>query len=128
MGPVVRPFVVRGRAVPLARYLAEEDIEGLVACSCIGNEVTIDLADTRILVTLAEVNGMVRLNFDMVQDGPAKARSWSRRLPAGSGPGELAGRIALDVRTLVRELAPLRRNPPRGPESGVPRPRTGPGS
>ncbi|MFJ6617655.1 hypothetical protein ACIQOW_08790 [Kitasatospora sp. NPDC091335] len=107
-----RPFLVRGRAVPLARYLAEEDIEGLVACSCIGNEVSIDLADTRILVSLADAADAVRLNFDMVQDGPAKPRSWSRRLPLGTGPREIATRIALDVRTLERELAPLRRRPP----------------
>ncbi|MER7757912.1 hypothetical protein [Kitasatospora sp. NPDC097643] len=110
-----RPFVVRGRAVPLARYLAEEEIEGLVACSCIGNEVTLDFSDTRILVSLVDVAGVVRLNFHMVQDGPAAARSWSRRLPAGLGPREIAGRIAVDVRALARELAPLRRNPPRGP-------------
>ncbi len=113
MTPVERPFLVRGKAVPLARYLAEEDIEGLVACSCIGNEVSIDLADTRILVSLVDVADVVRLNFDMVQDGPAKPRSWSRRLPAGTGPREIASRIALDVRTLERELAPLRRRPPR---------------
>lgn len=118
MVAVIRPYLIRGRAVPLARYLAEEDIEGLVACSCIGNEVTIDLVDTRILVTLADVAGAVRLNFDMVQDGPAKARSWSRRLPGDAGPGELAARIAVDVRTLARELAPLRRNPPRRPGEG----------
>ncbi|MFI2612964.1 hypothetical protein [Kitasatospora sp. NPDC018619] len=99
--------------MPLARYLAEEDIAGLVACSCIGNEVCIDLADTRILVTLVDIADVLRLNFHMVQDGPAKPRSWSRRLPVGTGPGGIASRIALDVRTLERELAPLRRRPPR---------------
>ncbi len=112
MTPVERPFLVRGKAVPLARYLAEEAIEGLVACSCIGNEVSIDLADTRILVNLVEVADVLRLDFHMVQDGPAKPRSWSRRLPVGTGPREIASRIALDVRTLERELAPLRRRPP----------------
>ncbi|MFF7994570.1 hypothetical protein ACFZDG_32915 [Kitasatospora xanthocidica] len=116
MTPVDRPFLVRGKAVPLARYLAEEEIEGLVACSCIGNEVTIDLADTRILVSLVDVADVLRLNFDMVQDGPAKPRSWSRRLPSGTGPRDVAARIALDVRTLERELAPLRRRPPTVPE------------
>ncbi|MFH8383845.1 hypothetical protein ACH4E7_23330 [Kitasatospora sp. NPDC018058] len=115
-GPVARPFLIRGRAVPLARYLAEEGIEGLVACSCIGNEVTIDLADTRILVSLVDVAGVVRLNFHMVQDGPAKPRSWSRRLPSETEPREIAARIARDVRTLERELAPLRRRPPDGSE------------
>ncbi|MFE4518533.1 hypothetical protein ACFRMQ_30620 [Kitasatospora sp. NPDC056783] len=107
-----RPFLVRGKAVPLARYLAEEAIEGLVACSCIGNEVSIDLADTRILVNLVDIADVLRLNFHMVQNGPAKPRSWSRRLPVGTGPREIASRIALDVRTLERELAPLRRRPP----------------
>ncbi|MER6303810.1 hypothetical protein ABT247_30235 [Kitasatospora sp. NPDC001539] len=76
MGSVARPFLIRGRAVPLARYLAEEEIEGLVACSCIGNEVTIDLGDTRILVVLSDLAGVVRLDFHMVQDGPAKAQCW----------------------------------------------------
>ncbi|MGW2376708.1 MULTISPECIES: hypothetical protein [Kitasatospora] len=109
-----RPFLVRGRAVPLARYLAEEQIEGLVACSCIGNEVTIDLGDTRILVTLADVGGVVGLTFHMVQDGPAKARTWTRRLSSDTAPRELAASIARDVRTLERELAPLRRRPPEG--------------
>lgn len=116
MGSVVRPFLVRGRAVPLARYLAEEEIEGLVACSCIGNEVTIDLADTRILVSLADVGAVVGLTFHMVQDGPAKPRSWTRRLPGDAGSKELATCIARDVRTLERELAPLRRRPPEDPE------------
>ncbi|MBO1420128.1 hypothetical protein [Streptomyces sp. FH025] len=110
---MARPFLVRGRAVPLARYLAEEDIDGLVACSCIGNEVTIDLPDTRILVNLVDVGGVVGLNFHMVQDGPAKARTWTRRLPSESEPKELAACIARDVRTLERELTPLRRRPPR---------------
>ncbi|MER7583767.1 hypothetical protein [Kitasatospora sp. NPDC097691] len=120
MSPVDRPFLVRGRAVPLARYLAEEDLEGLVACSCIGNEVSIDLADTRILVSLVDVADVVRLNFHMVQDGPAKPRSWSRRLPAGTAAREIAARIALDVRTLERELAPLRRRPPEVPRQRRP--------
>ncbi len=120
VSPMDRPFLVRGKAVPLARYLAEEDIEGLVACSCIGNEVSIDLPDTRILVSLVDVADGLRLNFHMVQDGPAKPRSWSRRLPAGTGPRETAARIALDVRTLERELAPLRRRPPTVPEQRRP--------
>ncbi|MGW7449665.1 hypothetical protein [Kitasatospora sp. NPDC054795] len=120
MNPAERPFLVRGKAVPLARYLAEADIEGLVACSCIGNEVSIDLADTRILVNLVDVADVVRLNFDMVQDGPAKPRSWSRRLPAGTGPREIASRIALDVRALERELAPLRLRPPRATPTVTP--------
>ncbi|MFI6151094.1 hypothetical protein ACIBCA_00150 [Kitasatospora sp. NPDC051170] len=121
MGLVERPILVRGRAVPLARHLAEQDIEGLVACSCIGNDVTIDLTDTRVLVSLVDVAGTVRLNFHMVHDGPAKSRSWSRLLPAGTDHAEIATRIARDVRTLERELAPLRRHPPTGTEHRWPR-------
>ncbi|WP_031077500.1 hypothetical protein [Streptomyces sp. NRRL WC-3742] len=105
----------------MARHLAEQDIDGLVACSCIGNEVTIDLTDTRVLVSLVDVAGVVRLNFHMVHDGPAKSRSWSRMLPAGTGHAEIATRIARDVRTLERELAPLRRQSPTGIEQGWPR-------
>ncbi|WP_369185733.1 hypothetical protein [Streptomyces sp. Y1] len=115
-----RPILVRGRAVPLARYLAEEEIAGLVACSCIGNEVTIDLPDTRVLVGLVDVAGVVRLNFHMVHAGAAKPRSWSRLLPVGTGPDEIAARIARDVRTLERELAPLRRRSPEGVEQRWP--------
>ncbi|MEV7782166.1 hypothetical protein [Kitasatospora sp. NPDC088351] len=112
MSPALRPFRVEGKAVQLAGYLAQEEIGDLVGCSCIGDEVVIDLSDTHFLIGLVEVGGALRLDFHMAHDGAARARSWSRRLPAGTGGREIARRIALDVRALARELAPLRRNPP----------------
>ncbi|WP_395298024.1 hypothetical protein ACF9IK_34700 [Kitasatospora hibisci] len=112
MSPALRPFRVEGRAIQLAKYLAEERIDDLVRCSCIGNEVSIDQSDTHFLIGLGGLDGTVRLNFQMTHDGPAHARSWNRYLPAGSGPEDIAHRIALDIATLGRELAPLRENPP----------------
>ncbi|MFJ3792743.1 hypothetical protein [Kitasatospora sp. NPDC090091] len=124
MSPVLRPFRVEGRAIQLAKYLAEERIDDLVRCSCIGNEVSIDLSDTHFLIGLGGPGGTVRLNFQMTHDGPAHARSWNRYLPAGSGPEDIAHRIALDIATLGRELAPLRENPP-NPRTAL-QPRTAP--
>ncbi|MFB7619643.1 hypothetical protein [Kitasatospora sp. NPDC056181] len=126
MNPALRPFRVEGRAIPLAKYLAEEEIGDLVGCSCIGNEVTIDLSDTHFLIGLVDLGGGLRLNFHMAHDGPAHARSWSRRLPAEAGPREIARRIALDVATLARELAPLREKPPVPPTPRTPLPHTPP--
>ncbi|MFI6846338.1 hypothetical protein OG535_01635 [Kitasatospora sp. NBC_00085] len=123
MNPALRPFRVEGRAIPLAKYLAEEEIGDLVGCSCIGNEVTIDLSDTHFLISLVDLGGALRLNFHMAHDGPAHARSWSRGLPAEAGSREIARRIALDVATLARELAPLRDKPPKPPRPPMlPRP------
>ncbi|MEU6239446.1 hypothetical protein [Kitasatospora sp. NPDC047058] len=122
----MRPFRVEGKAIQLAKYLAEEEIGDLVGCSCIGNEVTIDLSDTHVLISLVDVGEALRLNFHMTHDGPAHARSWSRRLPAGAGPGEIARRIALDIETLGRELAPLRNKPPTPPVRPVPPSRPAP--
>ncbi|MEV0531923.1 hypothetical protein [Kitasatospora sp. NPDC050463] len=117
MSPVLRPFRVEGKAIQLAKYLAEEEIGDLVGCSCIGNDVTIDLSDTHFLISLVDLGGGLRLNFHMAHDGPARARSWSRRLPAEAGPRDIARRIALDVATLDREIAPLRNKPPLPPSA-----------
>ncbi|MFG3053343.1 hypothetical protein ACGFZP_20660 [Kitasatospora sp. NPDC048239] len=115
MSPALRPFRIEGKAIQLARHLADAQIADLVRCSCIGNEVAIDLSDTHVLITLVDLDGALRLTFHMTHDGPARARSWSRHLPPGAGAGDIAHRIAADLHTLERELAPLRRNPPAPP-------------
>ncbi|UXY19858.1 hypothetical protein N8I84_14815 [Streptomyces cynarae] len=107
MATRVRKFHVAGTAARLARHLLDADVEQLVRFSCVGDEVTLDIPDTHFHVHLRESGDSFQLQFRMTHDGPAKPRSWSRRLPVSDGLPGIARCIAGDVRTMARELAPL---------------------